>query len=199
MTTHRLGSTVERVTVFRSGAVVERRAALGPDLPRAAPDATRLVIGPLPLALEDASVRVTVHGAGPLVVGDVTVQVVVPPLGEPLATPDERVIRAARREVERLVAHVASIDKELSHLAGVRFALADPRPRRRPKPAALAAWRELDAWARQKRRALVAERVESERTIVTAREEVQALEQRAREALATRDASSPGSVRTHWR
>ena len=195
---HTLASSIERVTVFREGAVVRRRAAL--PLQEGWP--AELAIGPLPLALHDASVRVAIVAPlterasviAPQTIApspsDVRVHVVPPALGEPLIAPAEAEIRDARRELEHLRERHARIERELTQLGTLRLSLAEPRLKRRPRPAPLAAWRELDAWARAERRQRVLERTALEAEIVLAEEKVQALVQREGVARSRKDAGA---------
>ncbi|MCK6489273.1 MAG: DUF4139 domain-containing protein [Planctomycetes bacterium] len=116
----RTASRLTAATVYRSGAVVERIA----DLPAGCP--AQVVVGGLPLCLDDASLRLRIDGAAAVVID---AQVAIDPPAEAQApAPDEAEVRAARRAEAEARARVEALAAQAALLAGVQL-----RPRPEPQ------------------------------------------------------------------
>lgn len=109
-------SSIEQVTVYRRGARVRRVV----EVPKGA---TEVVVGHLPLALDDASVRASAQGD--VRATDVRIGVAVPPLDASLAPPKDEELRAARVAVARARGEVERIEAGLARLEMLAIA---PRP-----------------------------------------------------------------------
>src|SRR5262245_35788231 len=127
-----LASRIDTVTVYRSGALVERVAELPGD------PIARVRVAGLPVALDDGSVRVAIEGEA--IATDVRVALDVPGAATDLAPAKPEELRAAEREVARMNEALARVRRRISRLA----ALAIPeRPAGRsgreppPSPGAL--------------------------------------------------------------
>ena len=122
----RVPSSIEKVTVYRQGAMVHRR------VPVTATDgalAEQIVVADLPLALTDASVRVWVvsaEGEGDdLVVASVNVGLFVAPLDTLPKAPDDVAIRRIARVIEKRRAELDDLETKADLLAQLRV---PPRP-----------------------------------------------------------------------
>lgn len=194
MTTPSLESSIEAVTVFRSGALITRVARLEGDR---VPDQVRLV--GLPLSLDDSSLRVRVEpgddaGEPPVATG-LRVGLEVADEDAPLRPPDEEELRQARRAEAEFQDRIAQVEREMDRLKRLELPARPPlswskdgEPRRAvPGSARL----ELLAFQQRELERSLAEllelRVENQR----ASERVAELEERAQRA------SSAGSARAH--
>jgi hypothetical protein len=128
-------STIDCVTVYRRGARVRRVV----EVPRGTKE---LVLGHLPLALDDASIRTSMEGDG-VRATDVRIGVAVPPVLASLAPPKDEELRAgeeqtafARAEVERVEATIARL--EMLAIAPRPAAKKGERPPATPVEARLA-------------------------------------------------------------
>jgi hypothetical protein len=136
-TMQRIASRIDAVTVYRTGALVSRVAALevvGNELPSA------VQIADLPLSLEDGSLRVRVEpvegaeGSLPEA-ADVRVALGVPdPEGTPAPVEPES-LRAARVEEERVREEIAQVERALERLAQVVMPARPQGRRGQPPPA----------------------------------------------------------------
>lgn len=110
-----LASRIDHVTVYREGALVRRVA----ELSRASGYPTTIAIGPLPLAMDDGSIRVrteaTRPGGPPPRAVDIRVGLTAPPPTDIGATHDgaeiERLLRAEQRLEEAIATTRASIER----------------------------------------------------------------------------------------
>lgn len=120
-------STIDRVTVYRRGARV-RRVVQVPE------GAKEIVLGHLPLALDDASIRTSVEGDG-VCATDVRIGVAAAPQDASLAPPKDEELRAAEEQTAFAKAEVERVDAAIARLEMLAIA---PRPRakkgERPPP-----------------------------------------------------------------
>src|SRR5262249_5905764 len=99
---------IRSVTVYRRGARVVRAVPMDPA-------ATRVRIDGLPLALDDASVRIAVEGAGARAVA-VRLGLDAPPEDPSLAPARDEEVRSAEHEVARANAEVSRIEGALARM-----------------------------------------------------------------------------------
>ncbi len=191
-------SRIAAVTVFRSGALVERTARF---VPAALPGSIRLT--GLPLSLDDASVRVRVEAdpepeaaepgasesASSVTATDVRVALEVPAPDSDLAPPRDEELVDARRDVRRLEEKIASTEvmsgrlEDLEPPARPRGAHGKPPP---PSPAT-ARLALLDFRAAEIQR-LDQRLVDLQRSLEAATERLRVLEDRRRRASNARQA-----------
>ncbi|MGE3635971.1 MAG: DUF4140 domain-containing protein, partial [Sandaracinaceae bacterium] len=130
-----LSSRIDSVTVYRRGAIVTRVAELSRDA------GDELTIGPLPLSIDDGSVRVKLEDADGCVVTDVRIGLEVPTTDVtlPPARPEE--LGEAERRVARLRARLEQRRRERARIEGLGV-LSRPEGRAgRPPPASPASSR----------------------------------------------------------
>jgi len=127
-------SRIEAVTVYRTGALVRRIAALEP----AGADASPTIrLAGLPLTLDDSSVRVRIEGNASAELPTaldfrVALDVGEPDPAQPPAVDED--LRAAAREAERLSAAIDRVVREMGHLGGLEL-LPRPAPEEGKPPA----------------------------------------------------------------
>lgn len=187
----RIASRIDAVTVYRTGALVSRVAALevvGTELPSA------VQIVDLPLSLEDGSLRVRVEPlegtAGSLPeAADVRVALGVPdPDGVPAPVEPES-LRAARVEEERAREEIAQVERALERLAQVAMPARPQGRRGHPPPASPTAARiELLAFRSARTRVLHERRRALHEDLRRASEHRAELEERERSASSARQA-----------
>jgi len=181
-----LDSRVREVCVFRSGAVVTRIAEVKAN--GAWPEEVSLI--GLPLAIDDESVRVSVVGPADAKLprpADVRVDLVVPEIGEPLLPPDEKEMRAAADDIERLTIVLQRIDRETGRLDSIGLSLPEPFENRPPKPAPAAAWSGVIDWKHRWKRERAEERRRVHDDLLRAKETLARLRRRMRELRASQD------------
>lgn len=187
----RIASRIDAVTVYRTGALVSRVAALevvGTELPSA------VQIVDLPLSLEDGSLRVRVEamegmeGSLPEA-ADVRVALGVPdPEGAPAPVEPES-LRAARVEEERVREEIAQVERALERLAQVAMPARPQGRRGHPPPASPTAARiELLAFRSARTRVLHERRRALHEELRRADEHRAELEERERRASSARQA-----------
>lgn len=167
-----LESWVDAVTVHRSGAVVTRVAELG------ATEGGAVTLGPLPMDIDDAAVRVAVESDGDLSATDVRVVLVAPPPDEDLAPARPEDLLEAEREVRRLKDAIDAARRERQRIAGLGpvarpSAAPGAEPPPSPAEARVALLSLRDARLRdadERRRALERELRDAERTLADLRE-----------------------------
>ncbi len=181
-------SRITAVTVFWSGALVERTAEL-------AAGTELLRLPGLPLSLDDASVRLSVPTQGeppPVTLYDVRLALEVPEPSPELPPPRDEELRAARRELCRLDLAVAARQAMRSRLQALQ---APPRPRgadgEPPPPSPAAARLALLDFRGAELERLAGEIAGLRRERETAAERLHELEERHRRA------SSERQVREH--
>lgn len=178
---------IEAVCVHRRGATVSRRVrveAIDGRLPR------QIAIVGLPLALQAATVRVTVEavdGDGAALAGDPRVGLYARPAAETAEPPEVTELRAAERAVTRGERRLAQIDAELRALAQAGI---DPRPDldgdRAPPPSPMGARLALVGFVDDLSERRHAERAALEATLAADRETLESLRDRARRASSAR-------------
>ncbi|MCB9592732.1 MAG: DUF4139 domain-containing protein [Sandaracinaceae bacterium] len=167
-----LTSRIDAVTVHRRGAIVARVAEL-PDTLEGA-----LQIGPLPLDIDEGSVRVSIEAPGDLRATDLRVALLAPEPDEALAPARPEDLEAAGQEVARLRDAVEAIDRTRRRLRGVGTVVrpaGEPGAEPPPSPAeariALLTLRDTSLRdADAKRRALAGELRAAERALADLRE-----------------------------
>jgi len=182
-----IASRIDAVTVYRRGAVVTRTAAL----PAGAE--ARVRIGPLPLDLDDGSVRVGTEGA--LRATDVRVTLFAPEPDETLPPARPEDLEAARQRVERLDDRIGTVDRERARIERLGVvsrpqAQAGEPPPASPAEARIALISLRDARLREadaRRRELLAERREAQQALAD-------LSERERRASSMRR-TEPGELR----
>jgi hypothetical protein len=181
-----LESTIRHVALYRSGAVVTREARLtGGRWPG------RVLLEPLPLSLEDESVRARVvapEGAGgdvPQPV-DVRVELRLPPLGEALEPPTEAALRTAAERVKELEFLVSRIDEANENIDRLTFELPDTEVGEPAPPVSPALWIAAAAWVQAAKERRAERKVRLRRDLRGALEELRRLERRAAETGARR-------------
>jgi hypothetical protein len=181
MASARIASRLTAATVYRSGAVVVRLA----DLP--ASSLAQVVVGGLPLCLDDASLRVRIEGAAAVVID---AQVAIDPPAEAQApAPDEAEVRAARRAEAEVRARVEALAAQAALLAGVQLR-PRPEPQRGllPAPIPLAARAALFDTVAAELERLAGERAAAAEELRLAGERRAVLEARRAEAGSARPA-----------
>ncbi|HYF47809.1 MAG TPA: DUF4139 domain-containing protein [Planctomycetota bacterium] len=126
-----ISSRIERVTLYREGAVVERAAELRQQQD-AWPHSAR--IGGLPLCLDDSSVRVRLlktSGDAPLIACDLRVILDVPNLDSGLPPAENPELKAAEREHALLRERMSQIDTDIRRTQETPI---PPRGREKDKP-----------------------------------------------------------------
>lgn len=180
-----LSSRIQAVTVYRSGAMVERVAALGGG-PSEDPRSVK-IIG-LPLCMSDRSVRVQVHGSGRLPVArDVRVVLELGVPDEGMAPGENEALQAKRLQV-----HI--VEDRLSQLNARRKLIAAIEVRARPEGEEGQPPPPIPTTARLAMVGFQAEQLDSldhaiaevRKELVALREELAELEARDREATAAR-------------
>lgn len=169
-----LESRIDAVTVHRRGAIVSRVVALGGE-----PRAGTVRVGPLPLDLDDGSVRVSVEPPQvDLRATDLRVVLVAPDADEALAPARPEDLREAEAEVERLRDALLAVRRERGRFAGIG-AVGRPsagpgtEPPASPAEARVALLSLRDqrlAEADERRRALARELREAEKRLADLRE-----------------------------
>ncbi len=122
-------SRIERVTVYREGARVERVLALDADSKDGVAEAR---FTGLPLTLDDGSVRAHVVDGGALARG-VHVGLEVPAEDASLAPAEDASLESARLEAERAQAEVARLSAAVTRLEALKV-VARPQPRDNEPP-----------------------------------------------------------------
>lgn len=164
-----VASVLEKVTVYRHGAVCERVARL--DAPIG--EAQVRVVG-LPLSARATSLRARLVGTDAVHVLDVRAAFDVTIGAEVDLAAESRALEAARQDAARLQQELEAIEHGLAELGGLRPAFREPPRREGPRPAPLSAMialgefvdRRIEA-AQARRRALsieLADARERERT-----------------------------------
>jgi len=121
-------SRIDRVTVFRVGARVERVMALEDGV-------SEVRFTQLPLALDDGSLRVRMQGTttdGPIA-ADVRVGLEVPEEDASLAPAEDAALESARAEAERCRADVSRLELAVARLESLKV-VARPPPRENEPP-----------------------------------------------------------------
>ncbi|MCP4660047.1 MAG: DUF4139 domain-containing protein [bacterium] len=186
-----LASQITAVTVYHTGARVERAAPLPPP-PGEYPDSVR--IPGLPLSLDDRTVRLRIEtdpagAAAPVAATDLRVGLELPAPEPGLAPPRDEELRAAMHKVRRLEAHVAQVEG-----MGARLEKLEPPQRPRgaygspPPPSPGAARLALLDFRGSRLEALGEEIRTLKRELHQAREELRQLEFRHRSASTARQA-----------
>lgn len=180
-----LASRIETVTVFTRGAAVTRVADLTPESGHF-PDRVRLA--GLPLALDDASVRVRVeaeHGVAPLAT-DVAITLEAPTTAA-ITAPDDEALEAARVAVERAEALVRRLNAKKKRFEKVQVA---SRPTPEPGHAPIATPRAARFALVELRERVLAEidaqRFAAEDALEAARDHLTTLEDRLQRASTAR-------------
>lgn len=182
-----LASRIDAVTVYRRGAVVTRATSLPAD------GGAHVRVGPLPLDLDDGSVRVSVDGA--LRATDLRVTLVAPEPDESLAPARPEDLEAARRRVARLDDRIAAIDRERARIASLDAVSRPQGQDGEPPPASPAEARIALLSLRDARlREADAERRERLRERREAQRELADLQERERRASSMRR-TEPGELR----
>lgn len=169
-------SRLERVTIYREGAVCTRRASL-------ASVASAVRVTELPMSLVPGSVRARVI-SGPI---GVRVMDVRPgfdvAFGDAVDESTEVKNRdAARNQVASLEAHFNRLDTELRELQGLKPAVHEPRRGEPPRPAPVEAALSLGAFVDERMQRLLVDKRKVERELRDAREALQLAERRLAEA-----------------
>ncbi len=156
-----LESRVHEVTVFRSGARVERVA----ELPASSERRVRLVR--LPLTLDDGSIRARIDGEGAAT--DLRVTLEVPPDDAALAPPRDEELHAAQLDVARIRAEVERVGAMIARVQSIAI-LARPKGKEGEPPmtSPAAARRALVAFRSEEQARLAEELATLERTLVVA-------------------------------
>ena len=113
-------STISKVTVFREGAAILRRAVIKTEEGGSYPNQIKL--GNLPLTLDDGSIRVKVEAKGenkPPIASDVRVMLEVVDDSPDLPPPTNEALEAAERETQRLRAELAALERACSRLQSI--------------------------------------------------------------------------------
>lgn len=177
MTSSSLTSALERVTIYREGAVCTRHV----DVPAGQPNPLR--IGGLPLSLEPTSLRArVVTGPSELRVLEVRPQFDVELAAEVDVPAEQHAFEEASAHVARLERQLARLDRDISELQGLQPAFAEVEPGTPPRAAAVDAVLALGDFAQS----ALAPRLETRRTVrrqlEDARREKQLRHQRLAEA-----------------
>lgn len=123
-----LDSRIDAVTVFRAGAVVTRVA----DVPK---EGERFEIGPLPLGIDDGSVRVSVTGTDAPTATELAVTLVVPDFdpSRPPARPED--VETAEQRVSKLRDQLQQLTREAQRIETLGVVTRpEPKPGREPPP-----------------------------------------------------------------
>jgi hypothetical protein len=165
-----VASVLEKVTVYRHGAVCERVARLG-----AAGGEARIRVVGLPLSARTTSLRARLVGADAVHVLDVRAAFDVTIGSEVDVAAEARALEAARQDTARLQQALEAVERGLAELGGLQPAFREPPRREGPRPAPLSAMialgefvdRRLDA-AQTQRRALSLELADARERELTA-------------------------------
>ncbi|MFV8751734.1 mucoidy inhibitor MuiA family protein [Nannocystaceae bacterium ST9] len=174
------------MTVFRRGAQVTREAELHPG-PSGLP--TRVQIAGLPLALDDASLRIEVVGEGPLpVAADLRVTLAVPSDDPTLPAPDDAELEQAELAQAQVQRELERLQQALANLARLEpGARGEAKLGQAPQPSPLAARLELLGFRRARADALITKIGSLDERVRLANERVASLRERKRVASQARN------------
>jgi hypothetical protein len=172
-----LPGLVESVTVFRRGAAVRRAFELPSGV-------SRVALGPLPRALDDGTVRVQASvGAS---VRELRVELAVFAPDAALAPADSEALEAARLELARAEAKVATLQGSLQAIASLTMPPRSRAERGEPGPIPNDARLALATFRAERSQALRAALLDAEEALVRARDRVAVEEDRERRATSAR-------------
>jgi len=171
-----LPGLVESVTVFRRGAAVRRAFELPSGV-------SRVALGPLPRALDDASVRVQANGVS---VRELRVELAVFTPDAALGSPDSEALDAARLELARAEAKVATLQGSLQAIAAITMPTRSRAERGEPGEIPSEARLRLATFRSERARATRTALLDAEEALARARERVAVEEDRERRATSAR-------------
>ncbi len=196
-----VASRISAVTVFRTGALVERTASFAPSTSGSEeyPDSIRLT--GLPLSLDDDTVRVLAFAdpeqgsaevpvePAPVTATDVRVALEVPEPDRELAAPRDEELTCARHDVRRMEESIAAAESMIGRLETLA---APPRPRGAygspPPPSPATARLALLDFRGEELERLGEQLVDLRRQLATATESLRELDDRRRRASTARQA-----------
>jgi hypothetical protein len=172
-----LPGLVESVTVFRRGAAVRRAFELPSGV-------SRVALGPLPRALDDGSVRVqTSVGAS---VRELRVELAVFAPDAALAAADSEALEAARLELARAEAKVATLQGSLQSIAAITMPSRSRAERGEPGEIPSDARLKLARFRAERANATRTALLDAEEALARARDRVAVEEERERRATSAR-------------
>lgn len=172
-----LPGLVESVTVFRRGAAVRRAFELPSGV-------SRVALGPLPRALDDGSVRVqTSVGAS---VRELRVELAVFAPDVSLASGDSEALDAARLELARAEAKVATLQGSLQAIAAIAMPSRSRAERGEPGEIPSDARLKLARFRAERAKATRTALLDAEEALARARDRVAVEEERERRATSAR-------------
>jgi hypothetical protein len=121
-----VASRVHAVTVYRQGALVTRAGELPEGI-------TRVRFGPLPMAMDDGSVRVALRNGGRALACDVRIVLAVPPPDDSLAPARPEELEVAALQIARLDDRLDQLRRLAARIEGIGVVSRPaPRPGREP-------------------------------------------------------------------